>query len=330
MKGLLVLAFLLPLLEHANGEPFRIIYSGSSIACGTGVDDPGYHFTALLNSAIEQRLGRAVESLNLCYGGSFSALQLAALRQEGLERFTSDLVVVQISGLDQLDPKLASASIEGILRMLRARSMPALIIYPWTAYAPTSAKLVRQLAERYSYPLADMSTWGKRSGYKITDIAPDLVHPNELGHAMIRDAAMELFDKALQSGEGVLPAPRYKPAMEAIRFVPASELLGNESAAPLSRFRDLAGSAFDCTSGCSLHFRVKAAVLLAVFSYEKVPSSFSYRLDNRQRWTNQREVPPWLINHYLVRESSAKPREVAIRISEQGRPIALDGFLLLD
>lgn len=63
--------------------------------------------------------------------------------------------------------------------------------------------------------------------------------------------------------------------------------------------------------------------------YAKLNSRFLYQLDGGG-WKQVEQNPELLANHLLLSESSPKLHKVKLRIPAHDRPIAIDGFLVLN
>jgi lysophospholipase L1-like esterase len=250
----------------------RVLFSGTSITCGTGASAYSHSFAALIVTALEKDLNAKVHGPNICFGGALSVTQLALIKQEGL-KLSPDLIVLEAGTLDAFSPELSLPAIESIFRLAIGKKIPIVAIHPYTSYAAGPKKELMELASLYGIPVIDMSEVAARKGLKLTDLlrktrkteprrgwayvflsslvvragpfahSNDYVHPNDRGHALIRDAVRDVFAAASEAKPDPVYAPRqllkrqYEPNLDAVRFIPAPVFASKAKLMPLARFK---------------------------------------------------------------------------------------------
>ncbi len=301
----------------------RVLFSGTSITCGTGASDYSHSFAARIVAALEKDLKAKVHGPNICFGGALSVTQLALIKQEGL-KWSPDLIVMEAGTLDAFSPELSLPAIESIFRLAISKNIPIIAIYPYTSYAAGPKKEIMELASLYSIPIADVSEAAARKGLKLPDLASDYVHPNDRGHALICDAVRELFAAALERQAGPshssrLMPRRYRPDLDRIRFIPSSAFAANAKLLPLARFKG-AGKAAEIHE---TEISMRSSIAILIFSFGKT-AKLEYQIDG-QGWTKAPSQPNWFLNYALMAGAKPAPHRLRLRVDNSA---VIDGILV--
>jgi lysophospholipase L1-like esterase len=295
----------------------RVLFSGTSITCGTGASDYSHSFPARIVSSLEEDLKVKVQGPNICFGGALAVTQLALLKQEGL-KWAPDLIVLEAGTLDSFSPELALPAIESIFRLAIARHIPIVAFHPFTSYAAAPKRELFELAALYGVPIADVSEAAARRGLKLTDLSTDFVHPNDRGHALIFDAVRGLFATPLPSARGAMPR-RYQPDLDRIRFIPASAFSTKSKALPLARFKG-AGKAAEIHEA---EIKMRSSIAVLIFSFGK-SAKLEYQIDT-QPWTKAAPQPNWFLNYALMSEKKPAQHHLRLRVETVA---TIDGILV--
>lgn len=268
---------------RAQSETFHIVYSGTSITCGSGASAPEKSFTAIITGKLPNTVSRPVAVINICHGGSISVFQLALLRNE-LANPRPDLLLVEVGTLDQIyggGGKLGERAVEAIFQLAVETRIPTVAIYPLTQYAALPRRTVQNLAKLYSLPLADIAEVAARRGFTIAELTIDNVHPNDRGHALIAEAVLEKIP--LAGGR----ATAGRPTM-AVRWI-------------------------RCRANCGTSLNaIRARSLVLLFDSIEGTNSFSFKVDDKH-WTDVTNQPGWLVTYPVLLERIVRQHSIEVR-----------------
>jgi len=297
----------------------RVLFSGTSLTCGTGASDYAHSFAGQIVSGLEKDLKAKVHGPNICFGGALSVTQLALIKQEGL-KWSPDLIVLEAGTLDKFSPDLCLPAVEAIFRLAIRKGIPLVAIHPYTSYAAGPKRELLELAAQYGIPMIDMSEVAARKGLKLTDLSQDYVHPNDRGHALVSDAVRELL-RGVRPGKplAVLPVRKYQPDLDAIRFLPASAFAAKAKPVPLRRFKGT-GQAAEIKE---LEITTRSPIAVLIFSFGKT-AKLEYKLD-QQDWTKAPPQPNWFLNYALL--AGTKPASHKLRLRVENTAV-IDGMLV--
>ncbi len=211
----------------AAGKPIVYGAIGGSITSGASATTSGNRYVSRIAFELQNRT--ACKLVNAGIGATDS--RYGAMRcEEHLLRHAPDLITIEFAVNDIKNPDY-QASYEGLLRRCRQGAPDALIILLFTLRDDGFSRQDDQIPAGRHYNLAMLSyhnaVWPAVQAGEIawSDIAPDNVHPNDIGQQLIADMVLRLlFEEAAAPEE--LPAPLCPESadFETGRVVPASRL----------------------------------------------------------------------------------------------------------
>jgi lysophospholipase L1-like esterase len=295
----------------AFGQPpaYRVAFIGTSITCGAGATE---RFLPLVTNGLKKRLGRRVQTYDLCFGGAHSFTHLLLLQQTALP-WKPDLVIVETGALDGFAPELSLPAIEQIFHALAAARVPAVFLTRIAKCSDEKTRpVVMRLAREYGFPVADIPA----------QVLPDGCHPTNAGHAQI---AASLLRAALDANQPKPPArPARLPGAEFVAAASARES-GPAAEAPLAFFKNT-GAALRAPAGTvewALRFQgVLAGVL---FRLGHTPAAMEYHID-RGPWRKVVIQPTWFLNYYLETDLKPGPHTLWVRLQAGPAGVILDGL----
>lgn len=172
----------------ARAAPLRIVALGDSLTAGYGLG-PGEGFTDQLQAAVRS-WGQDVEIVNAGVSGDTAAGGLARLDWSLGEG--ADAVIVELGANDMLrgfDPAETRAALDAILKQLKAKKLPVLLVGMRAApnlgpdYAARFEPIYSQLAEQYGAMLYPFFLDGVAGQPAL--LQADGLHPNRAGVAVI-------------------------------------------------------------------------------------------------------------------------------------------------
>ena len=289
-----------------------------------GASGYSHSFASLIVTGLEQDLKAKVHGPNICFGGALSVTQLALIKQEGL-KWSPDVIVLEVGTLDAFSPELCLPAIESIFRLAIRHGIPVVAIHPYTSYAAGPKKELIELAVLYKVPVIDMSDVAARKGQKLTDLSADYVHPNDRGHALIRDAVRDVFRAAVEAkpdashGLKQTPPRQYQPDLDSIRFIPASAFAAKAKLVPLRRFRG-SGQAAEIKE---VEIATRSSIAVLIFSFGKA-AKMEYKID-QQDWAKAPPQPGWFLNYALLATKKQEPHRLWLRLEDSA---VIDGLLV--
>ncbi len=296
----------------------RVLFSGTSITCGTGASDYAHSFAAQIVMSLEKDLKAKVHGPNICFGGALAVTQLALLKHEGL-KWNPDMIVLEAGTLDGFSPDLFLPAMESIFRLAIQRGIPLVAIHPYTSYAAGPKKELIELAAAYRIPLIDMGDVAARKGLKLEALSKDYVHPNDRGEALICEAFRELFAASQPVVNSPLPARKYKPNLDGVRFIPASSFVTTARQQPLRRFKGI-GKGAEIKEA---KIAIRSSIAVLIFSFGKT-ANLEYRID-QQAWTKAKPQPNWFLNYALFNAKQQAPHSLQVRLEN---PAVVEGILV--
>ncbi|MCX5514472.1 arylesterase [Kaistia algarum] len=185
---LLVVAAFAVTTVPARAAAVRIVALGDSLTAGYGLG-PGEGFTDQLQAAVKS-WGQDVEIVNAGVSGDTAAGGLARLDWSLGEG--ADAVIVELGANDMLrgfDPAETRAALGSILKQLKAKKLPVLLVGMRAApnlgpdYAARFEPIYEQLAEQYGAMLYPFFLDGVAGQPAL--LQADGLHPNRAGVAVI-------------------------------------------------------------------------------------------------------------------------------------------------
>jgi hypothetical protein len=280
----------------------RIVFSGTSISCGSGASSYRNAFPSLVVAQLARNTGKDFEDHNTCIGGAVSLAQLVSLKEKGLP-LKPNLLIIETGTLDRAhELTLGMAAVESMYRLAYTSGVPTLALYPWTDYAALDKSVVASLAARYGIPLVDIQKSAQREKLKLEDITIDKVHFNDRGHALIARAILEAVEREhlVTRGPGTPKSPSRErattPNLDQLRFVPAPR-------------RNI--------------LEISASMVVVLLKTSSGPHNLGFRIDGGPPISVTQ--PGWLLTHTLFYGFSSERHVIEFGLSG-GSQIA--GFLV--
>ncbi|GGA42964.1 SGNH/GDSL hydrolase family protein [Paenibacillus physcomitrellae] len=200
--------------KAAEGKPVTVAFLGGSITEGAGASQRDVtSWRALTEQYLREKLdgaGRPFISVNAGVGGTDSTLGAHRLQEQVFQAAEGpvDLLFVEFSVNDGEDREESLRGMEGIVRACRRLSPATDLCFVYTAAEKnlTGIRLFNiavheEVAEYYDIPSVDFAAGVYRLLQAGTaewrELAPDGVHPNDLGHALYARFMQEFLEAEL-------------------------------------------------------------------------------------------------------------------------------------
>ena len=213
----------------ARKERTRIVYLGGGITHGLGASKSSRCYRALLTRHLRSQFAKApVVEYDRSIPGTNSWLAAFRTQTEVVRHYIPlGLVVVEFAVDDagQLKDRVL-ASVEGIVRQIRARKPTADVLF---LYALTKDRLAtyeqgrlpevvqwhEQVAAHYGIPSVDMARFVadmvRRGELTFEEFSADGVHPTDKGHALYVEAIKPLIARCKAAAEPDAASAEHKP-----------------------------------------------------------------------------------------------------------------------
>lgn len=197
-----------------EGIPLRILVLGDSSCTGSGLDDPGDIWLRVLARMLGDH-GYRVEVTSFAVGGSKAADlvndQLGPALAAG-----GDVAIVSVGGNDalrgvrlgafeealdtlvrELSGVVTTVALSGVGDMGTVPRLPPVLAAAARRRGRAMNTIHHLVAERHGALVADQWAWAAERFRDRTVFAPDLFHPNAIGHRVWADVAYELLTPLL-------------------------------------------------------------------------------------------------------------------------------------
>jgi len=284
-----------------RGEAIRIGVIGGSITQGACASTPDKRWGETLAAGWRRAFPKAkIDFFNAGIGATGSVIGSFRLRRDVLVH-KPDVVAVEFSVNDSAD-RMSAEAYEGVVRqLLSAPGDVAVILLGMVGQAGNNVQSWHaQVARHYGLPYmsyrdAIYYPYVKDGRVKWTDISPDTIHPNDVGHAfaaaLVNWRLKSRYDAWTAGGRktpsvAALPAPLFGRSFEQGEFVLMKDahMTKNEGFFPL---RDGCwGSGLACTNANGrLVFEVEGSTVALLYRLGREPYNWgkmSVKVDGRE------------------------------------------------
>ncbi len=180
-------------------RPFTIAFIGGSITQGGGASSATNNYVTLVSKGIADLLpNQKITTVNAGIGGTSSGLGVFRVQRDVISK-NPDMVFIEYAVNDTgLPMKYCQAAIEGIIAQLQAMPKPPMVYFIYTTNQTKigiGMDVHQPVANYYGLPSADLQSyvWSQvdKGTFKILDIMPDGIHPNDRGHKLYADFIVE-------------------------------------------------------------------------------------------------------------------------------------------
>ncbi len=226
------------LLKARRGETVRLGVIGGSITQGAGASRPEKRYGDLVAAWWRQTFPKAkIEYVNAGIGATGS--DYGALRaQRDLLSHHPDFVIVEFAVNDP-DNDTAAETLEGLVRQIlgEPNSPAVILLFTMRQDGGNAQKAHARVGRHYDLPMVSYrdALWPEiaQGRMKWSDVAADVVHPNDRGHAYCARFVIQLIEKVLgEVAVGTplppikpLPAPLYSDLFEHVTLLEADALM---------------------------------------------------------------------------------------------------------
>ncbi|MGO4268493.1 SGNH/GDSL hydrolase family protein [Paenibacillus sp. TAF58] len=193
-----------------GNDPVTVAFLGGSITEGYGASDPDYTcWRALTGSYLNKRFSNNnMTFVNAGVGGTNSSYGAHRLTEHVLSKGKIDLLFVEFSVNDGDDRDESIRGMEGIVRKCRRLSPQTDICFIYTAAdknlseeLPCNIAVHEEVASYYGIPsvnfAANIYELICSGQHQWEDLAPDRVHPNDVGYAIYASQLCNYLETAL-------------------------------------------------------------------------------------------------------------------------------------
>lgn len=341
--------------KDPKGEPIlsRIVYYGGSITAGAGASKPNLCYREMLTRYLRGLYPKAtLLETNAAIGGTTSWLGAFRLRADVFDHWVpTDLVIIEFAVNDGSSPEpQVYASMEGIVRQLRAQNPACDIVFVYTiakdqldafkkGELPDRIKWHEKIAEHYGIPSVNMSLCVAQkvlaNELPFEEFSKDGCHPTDKGYAMYMDALTPFFEKCRAASEQpappvkhAMPAPLSPRAMDKAKMIPYEKVsfddkwkIGQES--PVDKFFHVLASD---TPGATIGIKFKGDSLGYFDTIGPDTGDLEFSVDGGD-WKPRSNWDVWAKGGYrphcriVVEElDPAAVHEVKLRIAEKQPP----------
>ena len=270
-----------------SGESVRIAVIGGSITQGAGASSPARRWGESFCAGWRRAFPDArIDFVNAGIGATGSEIGAFRLKRDVLDK-KPDVVAVEFSVNDS-DTKSRAESYEGVVRqLLNAPGGIAVILVGMVGQNGCNAQEWHgKVARHYNLPYVSLRDalfypYVKDGTIKWSDISPDTIHPNDIGHAyaaalLNRQLARKYLEwkKSGRAPAAIapMPAPLFGTSYDAgeFRLIKNVKIIENKGFFPL---RDNCwGEGLACTNaGDRLVFEVEGATLAILYRVGNKP-----------------------------------------------------------
>lgn len=184
------LARLAKVIEKAErGEKVVIATFGGSITEGMCASRPALNYSGRLLKWFRDTYPNGEFELHNGGIGSTGSIIGGGRMQEDVLQYEPDLIVIEFACNDGVTAIETESYDAVIYRALTAKNNPAVMLVYFCRHDGGSSQLVEiPIGKKYDLPMISYGNWFKQAKkddlVKWEDISPDIVHPNDRGHAV--------------------------------------------------------------------------------------------------------------------------------------------------
>ena len=197
------------------GEAVTIGFIGGSITAGAMSSTPQTCYAFLVYSWWKDKFPMsAVNYVNAGVGATTSKFGVARVEEDLLQQ-NPDIVIVEFSVNDS-DNDLFQETFEGLIRkILLYQTEPALLMFNNVFYhtGVNAQRVHNQIGEFYDIPIVSMKesiyTEIEKGNIIASEISPDNLHPNDLGHKIVAGLLINRLDQIFDAAKNNIIAGSY-------------------------------------------------------------------------------------------------------------------------
>jgi acyl-CoA thioesterase-1 len=265
-----------------RGEVISVGVIGGSITAGAKASTNSMRYGSLVSQWWRTHFpATKVRFVNAGRGATGS--NYAALRaQRDLLSHTPDFVVVEFA-VNESNTEPSAETLEGLLRqILKQENQPAVVLlFMMNDGGGSAQEWHARVGDHYALPMVSYrdALWPEIEAGRLkwSEISPDMVHPNDRGHALVAGYINRLLQRVLdRQVDGVSPAP-VLPAPLLSDLYEFTELREDEALKPVANN----GWTYDAVSkswkadfpGASIDFEISGQELFASYYVLKSPEA---------------------------------------------------------
>lgn len=197
------------------GEAVTIGFIGGSITAGAMSSTPQTCYAFLVYSWWKDTFPMsAVSYVNAGVGATTSKFGVARVEEDLLQQ-SPDIVIVEFSVNDS-DNDLFQETFEGLIRkILLYQTEPALLMFNNVFYhtGVNAQRVHNQIGKFYDIPIVSMKesiyTEIEKGNILASEISPDNLHPNDLGHKIVAGLLINRLDQIFDAAQNNIIAGSY-------------------------------------------------------------------------------------------------------------------------